>query len=251
MESGHPKRCPLKAQPLKWKEKFREKCLSRAREIRYQFIQTSRLSGKSAIHPKATAVSALEQIVSDEQIKIGQSSSGDIQSAVVTNIDDALWDCDPSEQVKELDNDEYEEILFEMQRLLYEDIGAYSQQRDAASLEDYEKACELEEESLASAFFEHMQIHKEQNVGLICPICRKGYLKQRPQLIYCEFCDLQLNIQSDQVDIELLRKRLSEVLEEHYSKGCKEQTRFFVERQFDISALYMHCRMCEAFELVL
>ncbi|XP_057824578.1 uncharacterized protein LOC131036657 isoform X1 [Cryptomeria japonica] len=251
MEGHHPKRCPLKTRPPKWKEKLREICLSRVREDRSQLLHKFRLSSKSAINSKETAVFALEQIVSEELIKVRNSSDGDIKNVILSDKDDAIWDYEPSQSVKKLDNVEYQEILLEMQRLLYDDIEVELKQRDADLLEDYEKACALEDESLAAAFSEHMKIHEEQNGGLLCPICRKEFLKQRSQLIYCECCELKLDIQSDQVDIEFLRKRLSEVLEEHYSKGCKGQTKFCIESQFNIYALYMQCSMCEAFEIVL
>ncbi|XP_057824583.1 uncharacterized protein LOC131036657 isoform X4 [Cryptomeria japonica] len=215
MEGHHPKRCPLKTRPPKWKEKLREICLSRVREDRSQLLHKFRLSSKSAINSKETAVFALEQIVSEELIKVRNSSDGDIKNVILSDKDDAIWDYEPSQSVKKLDNVEYQEILLEMQRLLYDDIEVELKQRDADLLEDYEKACALEDESLAAAFSEHMKIHEEQ------------------------------------VDIEFLRKRLSEVLEEHYSKGCKGQTKFCIESQFNIYALYMQCSMCEAFEIVL
>ncbi|XP_057824585.1 uncharacterized protein LOC131036657 isoform X5 [Cryptomeria japonica] len=166
MEGHHPKRCPLKTRPPKWKEKLREICLSRVREDRSQLLHKFRLSSKSAINSKETAVFALEQIVSEELIKVRNSSDGDIKNVILSDKDDAIWDYEPSQSVKKLDNVEYQEILLEMQRLLYDDIEVELKQRDL--LEDYEKACALEDESLAAAFSEHMKIHEEQLTGSPC-----------------------------------------------------------------------------------
>jgi len=248
MESHHPRRC-IKARRSEWKEKLREGCLSRVRENRHQLLWKIRLA-REATEPKEIAVSAFEQIISDELQKSKQSCHGDSQSAFIPHNDDALWDYEPSGETRKLDKDEYEEILLEMERLLHDDIQAELKQRDAALLEDYEKTCALEEESVAAALFEHLKI-QEQNGGLFCPICRKGYLNQQRQFIYCECCQLKLDTQNDEVDLQVLQKHLSDVLEEHHGRGCKAQPKFCVESRFEISALFMKCSVCEAFELVL
>ena len=67
--------------------------------------------------------------------------------------------------------------------------------QNAALVEDYETTYALEEESIAVALFEHMKI-QEQNGGLFCPICRKGYLNQQRQFIYYEWCQLKLHTQN-------------------------------------------------------
>lgn len=250
MESHHPRRCG-KATRSPWKEKFKERCLSRAREDRSKLLWKIRLA-REATEPKEIAFSAFEQIISDELQKSNQACHGDSQSAFIPDNDDALWDYEPSEASRKLDKNEYEEILLEMEQLLHDDIQAELKQRDAALVEDYEKTCALEEESIAAALFEHMKIQEqEQNGGLFCPICRKGYLNQLRQFIYCDCCQLKLNTQNDQVDLQVLRKHLSDVLEEHHGRGCKAQPRFCVESRFEISALFMRCSVCEAFELVL
>lgn len=212
MENHHPRRC-VKARQSQWKEKLREGCLSRVRENKSQLLWKFRVA-REAAEPKEIAVSAFEQIISDELQKSKQSCHGDSRSAFIPDNDDALWDYEPSEATRKLDKDEYEEILLEMERLLHDDIQAELKQRDAVLLEDYEQTCALEEESVAAALFEHMKIQ-------------------------------------EQVDLPDLQKRLSDVLEEHHGKGCKAQPKFCVESQFEISALFMKCSVCETFELVL
>eukprot|EP01018_Ginkgo_biloba_P039566 Gb_40270 [translate_table: standard] len=125
-----------------------------------------------------------------------------------------LWEYEPCDGISELAQEEYEQIMLEMKKILHEDIPD-TKVRDAASIKDSEKASVFEDDSLAASLFD------------------------------------QLQLQRDQVDLDFVRKRLSEVLKEHHTSGCICQPVFCIDDRLEISALYMQCCACEAFELVL
>eukprot|EP00252_Welwitschia_mirabilis_P002501 TRINITY_DN12457_c0_g1_i1.p1 TRINITY_DN12457_c0_g1~~TRINITY_DN12457_c0_g1_i1.p1 ORF type:complete len:263 (-),score=53.66 TRINITY_DN12457_c0_g1_i1:247-1035(-) len=248
-ESICPKRCNLKKRQLQWKEKLTKECFLRVQEQRHHLLWKSRSSKSTGMDSKESMVSAFGQIVSDQMEKMKNLSQTNTQGSSVSNDNDILWNYERSDGNIELDDEEYADLLIKMEQVLYEDIEAEHRERDAALLEDYEEACALEDEYLVAAF-EHMRI-KDQDNAILCPLCWDGYLNQQKCLISCGNCKVLLDIQNEQIDLQFLQRRLSEVLEEHHEKGCNSKPNFSLECKFDISALYMTCKLCEAFELVL
>lgn len=240
-------RQPLKAHHPNIKEKLRQNCLRRVREERALLLWKLRSNGKQPSHPaKEIVESTFRDIVSDELQKIKQPPQSDCQNNSASEGDDILWEYDGLLEDKSTEN-ESEELLMEMERILYEDLREEMIRRE---LEVYEK----EDDYLAQAVFEHMQLHDNQvgeNDTVWCPICKQGELQEAYHLIYCTRCKLRLDLENDKVNLNFLKDRLGEVHEEHLERGCKATPKFYMETVFDLTALYIQCQMCNKFEIVL
>lgn len=248
-------RSSLKTHPLfnnyaLWKRKLRENCFKRVREDRSHLLWKMRVMPSS--HPlnlnSEDLIPAFQDIVSDELKKLKDSSSDKSvkMSTSAPEIDDILWEYDGLHDAYQ---GECEEILLEMQRIFYEDIKGESAGKEP---ENYVEAWEdKEDEYLAHAVYEHMQLNKKQLHEVIwCPICKQGELQEKSHLIFCTLCELKLK-KGDEVKLELLRSRLAEVHSEHLDRGCALKPKFCIETRFDITALYFVCMGCSTFEIVI
>ncbi|KAG4139557.1 hypothetical protein ERO13_D07G201100v2 [Gossypium hirsutum] len=142
---------------------------------------------------------------------------------------------------------ECEEILLEMQRIFYEDLRREPAEKEPKEgIESWE---DEQDEYLARAVYEHMQLNDEQK-QIWCPICKRGELQQNHQLIYCTLCKLQLN-RDDEVNLEVLRDRLAEAHVDHLERGCRLKPKFCLETKFGLTALYILCQDCSTFEIVI
>ncbi|GMH27959.1 hypothetical protein Nepgr_029802 [Nepenthes gracilis] len=252
----NPSRSPLKTHNhyklnkkilnLNWKEKLRESCHRRVREDRTRLLWKMRRPLDGSRSQKEFMKSALQDIMSDELKKVN-NSSGDLEvasSISVTN--DDLWEYNGLHTAY---HSECEEILLEMQRIFYEDMKAEATGREHESCVIWE---DEEDEYLARTVFRFMQLNdttecKEQTW---CPICKKGELLENRRLIYCSLCQFQLN-RGDEVNLGIVRVRLAKAYEEHLNKGCRSKPEFCIETIFDLTALYLRCRHCDAFEVVI
>ncbi|CAA2960963.1 Hypothetical predicted protein [Olea europaea subsp. europaea] len=234
----------------KWKDKLRENCYKRVREDRTRLLWKLRLPkpNELQLNHKDLIKSTFQDIVSVELRKIKDSSlSSDCGVPTFgTASDDMIWEYDG------LHTDyqgSCEELLFEMQRIFYEDL------RTEESLKEPENFIETwedeEDEYLARAVYEHMKLNGEQ-VGkeVWCPVCKRGELQQNRCLIYCDQCGLKLN-RSDEISLDLLRSRLAEAHAEHLDRGCRLKPEFCVETIFELTALYIKCQGCDTFEVVI
>lgn len=246
MDGNRPRRASVKAHRPNWKEKLRENCLRRVREERTQLLWKIRSTGHEAPSEKEIVESTFRDIVSDELQKIKQSSTCGSQRISVTKSNDVLWEYDGLHMDSNSSEIESEELMMEMERLLYEDLREELISRE---LDIYEE----EDEYLARAVFEHMQLNDDQvcnNDKVWCPICKRGELREAHHLIYCTHCNLRLDLENDKVNLEFLRDRLGEVHMEHLDKGCKATPKFCMETVFNLTALYIQCRACNTFEIV-
>ncbi|GAB2282370.1 hypothetical protein Dimus_016916 [Dionaea muscipula] len=231
---------------LNWKQKLRESCYKRVKEDRARLLWTVRLPLDRSHDEKEVIKSAFQDIVADELKKLDKFSDDlDIPTSN-TLMDDELWEYNGPQKVYE---GEHEEILLEMQRIFYEDLKAEEAGREQESSTVWE---EEEDDYLAHAFFQYMQLndeleHKERTW---CPICKRGELLENHQLIYCGLCPFNLS-RGNEVNLGLLRARLAEAHEEHLNRGCGSKPEFSVETIFDLTALYICCQNCNIFEVVL
>ncbi|MQL73889.1 hypothetical protein Taro_006248 [Colocasia esculenta] len=181
-------------------------------------------------------------------MRIKHSSLNDQTGISKSGCDDLLWEYDSHQVDYSSAESHYEELLIEMERCLYEDLREESIRKE---LELYEE----EDEYLARAVFEHMQLNDgqaEEKGSIWCPICKQGEVRENDHhLIYCTICNLQLDLGNDKMNLEFLRGRLGEVHEEHLDKGCKATPSFFMETGFNLTALYIRCQACNTFEIVL
>uniref|UniRef100_A0A0E0DRG0 RPA-interacting protein C-terminal domain-containing protein n=1 Tax=Oryza meridionalis TaxID=40149 RepID=A0A0E0DRG0_9ORYZ len=183
--------------------------------------------------------SAVRDIISDELQKLKQhGDEKENQEA------DMIWEYQGPQTAKPVET-ESEDILLEMERLLYEDL------RDEAIRIEVE-ALDEEDEYLAQAFLEHMQLtDKEANANLWCPVCKQGELRETHNLIYCTMCKLRLDLGEDKINLEFLRERLANVHMDHLDRGCKSAPKFCLQTMFELTALYIQCKECNTFDVVI
>ncbi|XP_062178235.1 uncharacterized protein LOC133883060 isoform X2 [Alnus glutinosa] len=202
-----------------WKRKLRENCYKRVREDRTRLLWKLRLPSNTAFHSlnhnqnqTDLVKSTFEDIVSDELKKIKDSSMNGCLKFPTSSpeANDVLWEYDGLHNAYE---GECEEILLEMQRIFYEDRTAEPTRKEPdRHIETWE---DEEDEYLARAVYEHMQLNDEQ------------------------------------VNLDLLRVRLAEVHAEHLDRGCRSKPKFCMETRFELTALYICCVSCKIFEVVI
>ncbi|XP_060202987.1 uncharacterized protein LOC132631430 [Lycium barbarum] len=228
----------------KWKDKLRENCYKRVREDRSRLVWKLRLANHQP-HHQDLIKSSLEDIVSDEIQKFKhsyQSESFD-NSKFSLALDDTVWEYNGLHEAYQGD---CEEMLLEMQRIFYEDLRM-EETKEQVPIETWE---DEEDEYLARAVYEHMNINEKDGKEVWCPICKQGDLKENCHHIYCSLCGLMLN-RDDEVNLEVLRNRLGEAHSDHLDRGCRLKPKFCVETRFNLTALYITCQGCGMFEVVI
>ncbi|CAL1408035.1 unnamed protein product [Linum trigynum] len=237
-----------------WKEKWRESCFKRVREDRTRLLWESR--GKSLDKQDQELIkSAFQGIVSDELNRLRKPSlvvDGDEKTLTSAELDldgdgegDMLWEYEGLHDAYQGDR---EEILLEMQRIFYEDIRAESNPKELKScIEAWE---EEEDEYLARAVYEHMQLSDEVRKKIWCPVCKQGELLEKPKAIHCTLCELQLN-KCDEVNLDILESRLANAHTEHFDRGCRQKPKFQIQTRFGLTALYLTCQDCNVFDIVI
>ncbi|XP_058101868.1 uncharacterized protein LOC131246028 [Magnolia sinica] len=250
MEDHRPRRQSLKNHHPDWKDKLRQNCLKRVQEDRAHLLWKVRSTEKPAPSQKGIVESALWNIVSDELKKIKQSSLNDCSGISISDTDDAIWEFDGLHMTSVSSESECVDLLIEMEKALHEDLKEELCRRE---LEIIEKTLAEEDEYLAQAVYEQMklgngQVGKDDRVW--CPICKQGDLRENHYLIYCTCCKLQIDVQSDKVNLDFLRVRLAESHMEHLDRGCRATPNFCMETLFNLTALYIKCQTCSTFEIV-
>ncbi|TYJ27883.1 hypothetical protein E1A91_A07G220100v1 [Gossypium mustelinum] len=195
-----------------WKHKLRENCYKRVREDRTRLLWKMRLPAAQSFNHKEFINTAFQDIVSDELKKIKGSPISDCleSSNSVSSAPDELWEYSGLQDAYQ---GECEEILLEMQRIFYEDL-----RREPAGKEPKEGIESWEDEQdeyLARAVYEHMQLNDEQ------------------------------------VNLDVLRDRLAEAHVDHLERGCRLKPKFCLETKFGLTALYILCQDCSTFEIVI
>lgn len=242
-----------------WKQKLRENCYKRVREDRTRLLWKLRLPATATTTATSHSLnqnqnqedfitSAFQDIVSDELKKIKDSSLDDNLKIPTSapEANDMLWEYDGLHQAYQ---GECEDILLEMQRIFYEDLRVEPTRKEPDShIETWE---DEEDEYLARAVYEHMQLNDEQvQKEIWCPICKQGELQENYHLMYCTLCELKLN-KDNEVSLDLLRVRLAEAHADHLDRGCRLKPKFCMETRFDLNALYICCPGCDIFEVVI
>ncbi|KAG6522922.1 hypothetical protein ZIOFF_020078 [Zingiber officinale] len=190
--------------------------------------------------------STLRDIVSHELQKIKQSSSHENQRNLTSYNNDFVWEFDGLNE--EISTEiESEDLMLEMQKLLYEDLREEYIRRE---LEFFEE----EDKYLAEAVLDHMNLSDDQiseNSKVWCPICKKGELRENYQLVYCTHCSLRLDPGNDKINLDFLKVRLGEVHLEHLNRGCRAAPKFLMHNMFNLNALFIQCEACDTFEIVM
>ncbi|XP_022137009.1 uncharacterized protein LOC111008573 isoform X2 [Momordica charantia] len=181
-----------------WKQKLRENCYKRVREGRSRLLWKMRLPVSSPTYPHSLnnrqqdfVKSAFQDIFSDELKKIKDQSLNDYDNKLPSapECDDVLWEY---EGIQDAYEGEGEEILLEMQRIFYEDLDVDVRQKGSEGpIVTWE---DEEDEFLARAVYEHMQLNSEKVFEKFwCPICKQGELLENNRSIHCTHCGLQLS----------------------------------------------------------
>ncbi|RZR77089.1 hypothetical protein BHM03_00002065 [Ensete ventricosum] len=167
--------------------------------------------------------STLREIVSDELQKM-QPCLVENERNIISKNNDVIWEFDGL-HLENSTETASEELMLEMQRLLYEDLReelirkgtklyrASSPLSDwnilsvpnvtcwwnlCAELEFFEK----EDEYLAQAVLENMNLNDNQNAEndkVWCPICKRGELRENRHTICCTNCNFRFDLGLDKV----------------------------------------------------
>jgi len=184
--------------------------------------------------------SAVRNIISDEIEKLKQSNEGKEDQEM-----DVIWEYQ-GPQAAEPAEVESEDILLEMERLLYEDIREEQIRKQLEALDE-------EDAYLAQTVFDHMQLNDNEaaeTAKLWCPVCKRGDLREAHNLIYCTLCKLRLDLGEDKMMLEFLRERLANAHTDHFDRGCKSAPKFCLQTMFGLTALYIQCEECSTFDIV-
>ncbi|XP_047328537.1 uncharacterized protein LOC124931987 isoform X2 [Impatiens glandulifera] len=236
-----------------WKEKLRENCCKRVHEQRANLLWKLRLSetkDNESSTNKDVINLTFQEIVDDEfkKIKIFEDANKNTKEALTctSGKDDMLWEY---AGLQEAYQGECEDILLEMQRIFYEELEKDETIPDNGN--DGKTWEDEEDEYLAHAVYEHMQLNDDQQVENItwCPICNQGKLRENPSLISCTLCEFKLK-SGNEISVDFLREQLAEAHADHLGKGCKIKPKFCIQTKYGFSALYMECEACTTFEVV-
>lgn len=241
MDSSRPNRIPLKFKRSDWKSELRTNCLKRVKQDRINLLWKNRAQGRLPANDMKKVDSAVRNIISDEIEKLKQSNEGKEDQGT-----DMLWEYQGPQAAKPAEN-ESEEILLEMERLLYEDLREELIRKELEALDE-------EDAYLAQAVFDHMQLNDNEaakNAMVWCPVCKQGELRDTHNLIHCTLCKLRLDLGEDKITMEFLRERLANVHREHFGRGCKSAPKFCLQDMFGITALYIQCEECSTYDIVL
>lgn len=188
------------------------------------------------------------------------STSTEFGDSVIHNPpEDMLWEYEtgqaPKLKVEEEDclegltEDEYQELMMEMERALREDMDQAVKRAEAEMLEDEERISALEKAEFA-ALVEFKEEMEDEN-GVLCPFCRQHCVQKSVTTFFCKCGDFSLDTRNDKVDLRYLKYRLGEVFEDHLNLNCPNQPRFLIETQFGVDVLTVRCDTCQMFQLVL
>ncbi|TKW27251.1 hypothetical protein SEVIR_3G245700v4 [Setaria viridis] len=240
MDSARPSRMPIKSHRPDWKSELRKNCMQRVKKDRINLLWKFRAQGWLPANDMRKVESAVRNIISDEIDKLKQANEGQEDQKM-----DVIWEYQGPQAAKPADI-ESEDILLEMERLLYEDLREELLRKELEALDE-------EDAYLSQAVFDHMQLNDSggaENAKIWCPVCKKGELRDTHNLIYCTLCDLRLDLGEDKITLEFLRERLANAHTEHFDRGCKSVPKFCLQTMFGLTALYMQCEECSTFDIV-
>lgn len=240
MDSAGPRRVSLKAHRPDWKSELRANCLRRVRNDRTDLLWKIRKQGQLPANDMEKVESAVRNIISDEIEKLKQSNEGKEDQEM-----DVIWEYQGPHSAKAAEI-ESEDILLEMERLLYEDIREEQIRKQLEALDE-------EDAYLAQSVFDHMQLNDNEaaeTAKLWCPVCKRGDLRETHNLIYCTLCKLRLDLGEDKMTLEFLRERLANAHMDHFDRGCKSVPKFCLQTMFGLTALYIQCEECSTFDIV-
>ncbi|RLN29953.1 RPA-interacting protein A [Panicum miliaceum] len=240
MESARPSRMPIKSHRPDWKSELRTNCLQRVKKDRTNLLWKIRAQGRLPANDMKKVESVVRNIISDEIKKLKQSNEGQEDQEM-----DVIWEYQGLQAAKPAVI-ESEDILLEMERLLYEDLREELIRKELEALDE-------EDAYLAQAVFDHMQLNDNgvaENAKIWCPVCKQGELRDTHNLIYCTLCKLRLDLGEDKITLEFLRERLANAHTEHFDRGCKSAPKFCLQTMFGLTALYMQCEECRTFDIV-
>ncbi|XP_062181257.1 uncharacterized protein LOC133885546 [Phragmites australis] len=240
MDLARPRRIPLKSHRPDWKTELRTNCMRRLKKDRINLLWNIRAQGRLPANDMKTVDSAVRNIISDELQKLKQSVEGKEDQEM-----DVIWEYQGPQAATPVEIDS-EDILLELERLLYEDLREESIRKELEALDE-------EDAYLAQAVFDHMQLNDKEateNAKVWCPVCKQGELRDTHNLIYCTFCKLRLDLGEDKITLEFLREQLANAHTQHLDRGCKSAPKFCLQTMFGLTALYIQCEECGTFDVV-
>ncbi|CAL4908249.1 unnamed protein product [Urochloa decumbens] len=240
MDSARPHRLPIKSHRPDWKSELRTNCMKRVKKDRINLLWKIRAQGQLPANDMKKVESAVRNIISDEIEKLKQANEGQEDQEM-----DVIWEYQGPQSAKPAEI-ESEDVLLEMERLLYEDLREELIRKELEALDE-------EDAYLAQAVFDHMQLNDNggaENAKIWCPVCKQGELRDTHNLIYCTLCDLRLDLGEDKITLDFLRERLANAHTEHFDRGCRSAPKFCLQTMYSLTALYMQCEECRTFDIV-
>jgi len=104
------------------------------------------------------------------------------------------------------------------------------------------------EEYRASEMFEQSQL--ADTIGdtdpnkVICPICKRNWLLQNKNVIFCA-CGLRLDMEQDGLMLSNLKQQLENGVTSHELMSCTGSAQFFACSEGGITSLMMSCPSCD------
>lgn len=130
---------------------------------------------------------------------------------------------------------EEEELILSLEKDLYDDL----REQETAFLEELEDIERARREQIDAdvhdfdAFeLDEREISQEGcDVVVLCPICKKHYLRCRGSAILCR-CGLRVDVEGDGLALTDLKRNLADIFEEHGQSGCGAVLRFNVTSKY-------------------
>ncbi|CAL4893610.1 unnamed protein product [Urochloa decumbens] len=214
--------------------------MKRVKKDRINLLWKIRAQGQLPANDMKKVESAVRNIISDEIEKLKMANEGQEDQEM-----DVIWEYQGPQSAKPAEI-ESEDVLLEMERLLYEDLREELIRKELEALDE-------EDAYLAQAVFDHMQLNDNggaENAKVWCPVCKQGELRDTHNLIYCTLCDLRLDLGEDKITLDFLRERLANAHTEHFDRGCRSAPKFCLQTMYGLTALYMQCEECRTFDIV-
>eukprot|EP01114_Cavostelium_apophysatum_P003959 TRINITY_DN14091_c0_g1_i1.p1 TRINITY_DN14091_c0_g1~~TRINITY_DN14091_c0_g1_i1.p1 ORF type:complete len:236 (+),score=23.35 TRINITY_DN14091_c0_g1_i1:108-815(+) len=214
-----------------WKEKFKEKCLSKAKEQKNLQLQRLRQIGGPQMTGSINV--NLPEIIT-EQWNSFQGDSG--TSKPMSGTSDGFQNF-----LDQLSSEDYVDIMHFLEEELQKDLVKEEQ----AILNKYEEMNNFENAALQAAIEGY---YSSSSTIVICPICRKNQLLQNKGIIFCS-CGLRLNVKND-ISLANLQTLLIDSYQAH-GGTCSFEPNFVMETNFGITALCLRCSRCQAYQIIL
>ena len=143
--------------------------------------------------------------------------------------------------------------MLAMQESIEQDL----REEEAAMLRELDASVREEDVALAAAIadFQNWEldgaIASEDDLAVLCPICKARRLIQSRSSIFCGCGGLRLPRSTEGVGLPFLQERLAAAWGAHRSTGCLSDPAFSMRKQFCVEVLFAECGDCQFLSAVI